>query len=527
MTVLIPAHRTDTNEEWLQAARNSFTTGTRVLIARNDGPHEIGEALNAAARAANTTFVLPFGADDIAAPDMLEHLLSYSFNADVVYPSMRLVNQDLSVFISDFRAQSFCGNRLMFNNFITGSSLIRRESLLEVGGFRDVRLEDWDLMVRMHRAGMRLKPAPDARLFYRRVPNSRNNNLDLPTLRDEIVGEPPKVLATFYAQATNPAQTYLRCTLPARFLPGVVRDDVLAALDTDEQVVFPEHHGDTAILSFPGEAGEAAHAHLLKQSGVRVLVESDDWYIGLNNKGGMLDRSNWGKKLGDASHTMQGHRKIVELADGVICTTDYLADLYRKHNESVYVAPNTVDPWDWPDPAVERAKIQDDVFRIGWSASRSHNKDAKQVRRALEWASRQKGVMVVNHGLNPNWSFRRGQIPWDHDLDAYRVRMSAFDVGIAPVGCDKWERARSDVKCLEYAMGLACPVLQDAPPYANWTHMEDCLKARNEKEWVEAIKWVVTHRDEAAELARVARTKVLRERTTAAQIGAWREAIDG
>lgn len=525
--MLIPAHRTETNLDWLEQAKNSFTTGTRVFVAWNDGPHEIGLAINEAAKAAETTWVLPFGADDIAEPEMVEYLLSYSFNADVVYPSMRLVNHDMSVWLSDFPAQSFCGNRLMFNNFVTGSSLIRRESLLAVGGFRDVRLEDWDLFVRMHRAGMRIKPARPARLLYRRVEGSRNSGLDLAALRDEIVGEPPEILATFYPQSTNPAQTYLRCALPARFLPGVLRDDVIVGRDADGQMVFPEQHGKTAILSFPGSAEEAAHARLLKQAGYRVLVETDDWYLGLNNKGGMLDRSNWGKKVGDASHTMQGHRKIVSEAHGVICTTDYLADLYREHNANVWVAPNTVDPWDWPDPLVEKAKLSPDVFRIGWSASLSHNRDAKQVRRAMEWASRQPGVMVVSHGLNPNWPFRRAQIPFDHDLDAYRIRMSAFDVGVAPVGPDKWERARSGIKAAEYAMGLALPVLQDAPPYAGWTHMEDCLKARNEDGWRKAIRWCVEHQDEARDLARVARDRVLRELTTEAQIGCWREAVEG
>jgi hypothetical protein len=72
-------------------------------------------------------------------------------------------------------AQQFCPRRLLQQNYITGSSLIRREKALDAGGYRDLESwEDWDLWVRMSRRHARFKPVVDAAFFYRQVPGSRN-----------------------------------------------------------------------------------------------------------------------------------------------------------------------------------------------------------------------------------------------------------------------------------------------------------------------------------------------------------------
>lgn len=530
MTVLIPIHR-DGNREWLQQAVNSLR-GTRVLVLENDG--EVAEAYNEGVRAAATEFVLPFGSDDVALPGFVEFLLGPAWNADVVYPAMILANSDLTVRYGIHTADHFCPVRLRDLNFVSGASLIRRSKLLEVGGFREVAYEDWDLYVRMLDAGARFKPCPEAQLVYRRhgegLSRGALSAAEHDALRLRITGGEPRVAATFYAQAT-PATAYYRCQLPARYLPGkVLSRSPEVAFGPAGEVVFPQHQG-AAVMQFASDVLRAGVSLHMREQGVRVLVEADDNYL-INPGREVMERQGWGMRIGEGAFTREGHRAIVRRADGVIVTTPYLADRYRKVNPNTYVCPNGVDPADWPEPV----KPDDGVLRVAWVASQSHEIDMPLIGRAMRWASEQPGVEVTCVGLNPResgkmahrWWFRFGHVRWLHDLDAYRDTFRRFDIGVAPLlTSSQHSMGRSDIKAAEYAMGLACPVVQDAAPYAAWTDGNNCLKARDDRDWLRVIKHLVARPEEARQLAAAAREYVLAERTAAAQVGLWREAIEG
>lgn len=536
VTVLLPIHRSKGNREWLQQAISSFPNGTPYMVLENDG--DVSEAFNAGLREADTEFVLPFGADDVALPNMLQRLLAPSWNADVVYPGMIVTDEQLQP-TGDHHAAPFCGNRLLDMNYISGAALIRRAKALEVGGYRKLKaLEDWDLWVRMYRAGARFKACPEAQLVYRRHDGSRNHEVagDLEQLaawREKIVlrhgplglrklPDPlERVQATFYNSAT-PATTYLRCQLPARHLPGIVRPD-LAIAESAEALDFPEHRGPAAVFQIAADSSAAFSAIAMREHGIRVLLESDDNYLASPGRQ-IRERQQWGKKIKDGRrHSAEGHHWIARQVDGVIVTTDYLARQYRKLNPNVFVCPNTVEPADWP--ALEERN--DDVLRIIWTASKSHAADVALVTRAFEWAARQSGVEVYAAGLNPRWQFKHGYLPWFDDLDAYRDHFKHFDVGVAPIKPTPFALGRSDVKALEYAMGGCVPVLSDVAPYDPWTDGENCLKAADAKGFLRAIQQLVRNRDQVKQLAAAARAYTLAERTTAAQIHCWQEAIDG
>jgi hypothetical protein len=526
VTVLLPIHR-DGRRDWLQQAINSFPKGTPTMVLENDG--EVVESLNTGLRESTTEFVVAFGSDDIACPNYLQNMLALGVYADVVYPAMTLVNEDLTVAIGDAPAYPFCPLRLMQMNYIAGPSLVRRQKALEVGGYRNVQFEDWDLWVRMHRAGARFKPSPQSRLLYRQVEGSRRRELDDPaSLRETIVGKPDPLedaKATFYPGAT-PATTYVRCQLPARVMPAIVRPDISYSTDGGD-IVYHEHVGDTAIFQFGGNKTAALVSGSMKANGVQVLIEVDDNYL-INPGPKILERQGWAMKIGQAENTRDGHRWIVKWADGVIVSTEHLAEQYRPVNPNVHVVPNSVDPADWPVPV----KPDDGVFRICWFASQSHEDDIPIVTRAMEWASRQPGVEVWMVGLNPKaslkfkqrWRFPYGQVPWLNDLDDYRHHFQAFDLGLAPVSKNPSGLGRSDLKSLEYVMGGVLPVMQDAAPYA-WWHDKPGLIAADSEGFLRHVQWAVANQDEVRALAGEALELVLRERTNLAQRGLYQEAI--
>jgi hypothetical protein len=330
-----------------------------------------------------------------------------------------------------------------------------------------------------------------------------------------VLGTPRVNRATFYRQAT-PITAYLRCELPARYLPGQVMTDVPVVHTSDTEFTMPLHEG-AAVFQFAGDAWWHLMAHALQHKGHRVLLESDDNY---NTVSPAMNRSGWTKRKGDGPHSIEGQQSILKTVDGVIVTTEFLANQYRKHNPNVYVCPNSIDPLDWP----ELTKPDDGILRIGWFASGSHGADAKLIHRAMEWASRQKDVQVWTMGMDPHWKFERGYFPWS-DLPLYRKRMAVLDIGVAPITPTAWSLCRSDVKAIEKAYCGAAVVLSDVAPYSLFTDGENCLKAADAAGFYKRIKHLVANRDEVKQLAEAGREYVLRERLITQQIHTWRDAL--
>lgn len=466
-------------------------------------------------QAAETEWVFRLDADDALSSNALDFLHELAWDVDVTYPSLAICDEELQPF-EYIKAPFFCANRLKVWNYIPGCALFRRSAFLEVGGYRDLNiLEDWDLWLRMSKAGFRFKAVPEAGVNYRHHGKSRNKVFRYEVdsvkkkLKEEIVGEEDDLLASFYYQA-SPATTYLRCALPARYLPGQAVDYPEFAIREDE-VSWPNHRG-VAVWQFPGDGARAVQMAGMQEDGIRVLVESDDSYFEKSPTG-----KHWAENLGEGAHTYEAHRRILEWVDGVIVTTPHLAKRYRKHNENVYVCPNQIDPVDWPEPE------KDDILQVGWFASESHRDDARLVKSALEWASKQDGVEVVTMGLDPGWNFKRRHYPWTNDLAVYRKLVGTLDIGVAPVVGTPWANCRSDVKALEYSAAGAYPVVSDAIPYENFDG--PCVKAKGSRDFLDALISLIRNRDELPKLQKEAREYVLKERTVEKNIDRWKEAI--
>lgn len=334
---------------------------------------------------------------------------------------------------------------------------------------------------------------------------------------------PSSDLATLYYQGT-PATRYWRISIPAKYLPGKELPATRVWVRHDprkDKLTFPQLRGDTAVVQYPGDNGAALLAMAMEAKGKRMLVEVDDNYIDYADELWMK-RAGWGNRIGDGDTSVKGHRWIVERAAGVIVTTRALHEQYSKLNENVYVCRNSIDPADWKDPLP-----RDDVFRIGWYASNSHDRDAGMISSALSWASRQPGVEVINIGHDPGWRFQRTQVPWNDSFIAQRKYLRQLDVGVSPLVATPLAKYRSDLKALEYAMGGAMPFLQSSEPYWDWSDKPFARICHTQSDWASAIKWAVRNQDEVRARAQQAREYVLAERTIKTEIERWREAIRG
>lgn len=136
----------------------------RVRAIANDGPPGIAGALNSGLKAARAALVARLDADDIEEPGRLlrQRELMQARDLDVccgwarlMRPRMRAILQRTPVDSDEIR------RALRRSNVIVHSTvLMKRERVLDVGGYRQTRWEDYDLWVRLSAAGARFGCVP-------------------------------------------------------------------------------------------------------------------------------------------------------------------------------------------------------------------------------------------------------------------------------------------------------------------------------------------------------------------------------
>jgi len=166
-------------------------------------------------------------------------------------------------------------------------------------------------------------------------------------------------------------------------------------------------------------------------------------------------------------------------------------------------------------------------LRIGWGASHSHMVDAPLVQRAFRWASEQPNVEVWVFGIGDaaKFPYRVKRAPWTDDQDEYRRLLATCDVHVCPLDETPWSAGKSDWKALDAAMAGAWPIVSTATPYKPWH--DRTMTCTTAKDWLNALKWVVRHRDEIPRLAKEAKAYVTSERLIEHSIHLWRNAIAG
>lgn len=333
--------------------------------------------------------------------------------------------------------------------------------------------------------------------------------------------------ATWWVQSTA-GVNYYRADMPAKHLPGkTVRFESRDIQPAGDEHVFPRQEGSAAVWMFPGNITRWIAMAEMHTHGLRVLVEVDDNYTVSPPMPGLSTWLSHRDTTGQDRHSYEGHRKIVESAacDGVIVSTPALGRVYERLGKPVFVCPNSVDPDDWPEGEPEHQP--DGVLRVGWAGSASHGYDLAEIRRALDWASRQPDVEVVVMGqLDPGVKHRR--IAWTDSLATYRANVSQIDVMLCPLRSNAWSDAKSDVKALEGAMGGACSVVSRTEPYRPWWDgSAPGYVADSPKEFLKVVKHLVANRDEVRETVRLAREYATTVRHIDRSIGAWKEAIAG
>lgn len=345
--------------------------------------------------------------------------------------------------------------------------------------------------------------------------------------RDERETHCPKgvtPLATWWQQRTG-GTAYIRCSVPARHLPGqslaLHYSDV--KVGSDGEVIVPRHQG-AGIFQFVGNATRALIMAHLQEQGAKVLMEVDDNYLRPSPD---PTRTEWLTKIDRSEndrYSFPAHRKIIRWVDGVIVSTEELAERYAQKTQApIYHCPNSADLDDWP-VLPESAGRPGTARNIGFAGSSSHRYDMSLVERPLDWAVRN-GATLYRFGGTGDWNFEHVATPWTDDLAQYRRSLQVLDVGLCPLKQGDWQDCKSDLKAIEYTLAGAIPIISKVPPYKDW--FDIVPTCATEKDWLKALKWAVrAPADELYDVWRRAYDLVVEHKIIQKNIHLWRTAIE-
>ena len=295
---------------------------------------------------------------------------------------------------------------------------------------------------------------------------------------------------------------FYRSILPARSLRAIGHkakvdstimvnyfDDLPVSLAEDVDVLVwqrPLHVEDVETMSLPF-------------GGLRV-VEADDDFLHLQD---------WSPLL--VSYVQQDFvpldrfKKCLRIADLITVTTPELAELYKDYCPNIKVLPNHVEVPVWELAMANGQRLKEPgKVSIGW-AGWTHGYDLDVLMGAIEpvvnWSP------MVNHNLATftlvgwpeaakKFSCPVRAYPWMR-IDEYRPVVASFDIGLAPLKNEIFNRGKSWLKVLEY---MACGVVPIASAWhADYSrlikHGVNGFLARDKKEWREYIQTLVDDPD--------------------------------
>ena len=220
--------------------------------------------------------------------------------------------------------------------------------------------------------------------------------------------------------------------------------------------------------------------------------------------------------------------RILKLADLVTTTTPVIAERLRLHTSaSIRVIRNAVDPA-WYAGAAPDADLAGDP-RVVYHGVPARLRDYAVARPALDALAREmpslRRVWLGSDAPEVAAVVDLAR-PWVAGMPEFSAALvrARPDIGIAPLEDTRYNRARSELHWLEYAMAGAPAVVSgfaDAGPYDVVRDGVDALVARTPEDWDRHLRALASSPALRAEVAGRARERVVAEYTVATRAPEW------
>jgi glycosyltransferase involved in cell wall biosynthesis len=333
---------------------------------------------------------------------------------------------------------------------------------------------------------------------------------------------------TLFLGRGKSAVTWYRCALPAM----VLGQDWIGAYGEPEALhvatgltrePFRPGHAeryDVIVLQLAAGAEWLRAVRRWQQAGITVLYEVDDWLRGIRKLANHDFKEAFGKQQ------VEAHELVMAACDGVICSTEWLAQRYRAVNPVTYVCRNGIDR-----KRYALTKPQRDQVAVGWAGGTGHRDSAlpwvREVGAVMREAAATRFISLgqpfadlLTDEFGPG---RALSIPFS-PFDTYPAVMTLFDVALAPAGDGAFFRGKSDLRWLE-ASALGTPLIADPVVYPEIEHGVTGFHASTPAEMGAILRELVADAGLRERVGAAARAHVEQHRTAEVAAQRWAEVL--
>lgn len=231
--------------------------------------------------------------------------------------------------------------------------------------------------------------------------------------------------------------------------------------------------------------------------GIPIYAEFDDDPYSLSSQHPNFD------KLSPGSLSELWSDDLVQFADGIFTSTEYLKSRFIDKNKNVIVIPNGIDFDIWNELRNKRKnRIYDNKINIGWVGGGNHFEDLELIEKPIKniLAKNSNVVFTLVIGNEIPFYFRNHPQIITHDfrtwvnIEQYPqfLKNFHFDIMLAPLRDRLHNRAKSNLKWLESSTLHIPLIASPVEPYKNTT----AIMADSDYEWEEAMQILIN--DESA-----------------------------
>ncbi len=327
---------------------------------------------------------------------------------------------------------------------------------------------------------------------------------------------------------------WYRCHVPGLELKRRGHDVIL-----DDKIV-PEELAEFDTVIFQRQCSEASWEAIryVNSLGKVSVYELDDdlWHIDRTNPA----FSYW------TPDKLRGVESCIAESQVVTTTTPYLAERLKRFNKKIFILPNMLpkEQWQLSNPVrdsvsngAKKAKPVRESFSngskdnrklvLGWAGGTSHWPDLRILEGTIEQLLddyTQIEFHIAGAGPVPFKQHERLKGLESVKIEQYPKLLSGFDVGLAPLVDTQFNRAKSDLKFLEYAMAGLAVVASKVESYkGSIIHGENGFMAKNTKDWIKYLKRLIEDNDLRQRIATNAR-QFAEARTIEKNIWMWERA---
>lgn len=175
VTPAIPERINDWLQQTIHSVNNQIVKPDMHLIGFDYERVGCAAMMHRLLKSVETEWFVPLADDDILHPRFLERLLAASEGADVVYPWCKVVGRNWNP------NSHYDPKRLLTENYIPSTALIRTSTFRELGGYDMVVAEDWSYWRKIVLNNKIMRCVPEelwTYRFHRKIDGSPENISD-------------------------------------------------------------------------------------------------------------------------------------------------------------------------------------------------------------------------------------------------------------------------------------------------------------------------------------------------------------